>query len=284
MKRKKKERTLTFCETDLATERSCAKEKKEGVFYKESEWGGIRFSALRVSEEAATAEMKAGRSLSLSYSAPFLWGSEERKEAIRALIIALRIFFPKLPSRLLVAGLGNRRLTADSLGPLTAERISVSAALPASLFAKMGESPATRVAVCIPDVFPKTGIESVRTVAAAARLHRADAILTVDALAAREKERLLRVTEITDTGTVPGGGVKTGTLSLSQKTVGIPVISIGVPTVVRADAEYFLVSRDLEEEIAITASWLAEGIDLYFGGGIPHEDAPLDGFFSELET
>ena len=266
-----------FRETDLALERKRVPEGK-GIFYKEAVWKEICFTALKVTESAAHRNYPVGRTLSLTLPDHLLWSTEEKAQVRDALRFALQLFLPVPPARLLVAGLGNRRLTADSLGPMTADLIEVTAALPETLSALWDLSPRVRVAVSIPDVFPKTGIESVRTVASAARLHHAEAIVTVDALAAREKERLFRVVEITDTGTVPGGGVKTGTASLSQKQLGIPVISIGIPTVVRVGAEHFLVSRGMEEEAQLLSSLLAESINL-LAAGVPTEENPIAAIF-----
>ena len=267
-------------ETDLALERRRAPHER-GVLYREAVWEDIRFTALTVTEEARESGLPVGKTLSVSLSPSLLWEAGEKKQVLDALRLALQIFFPTLPERLLVAGLGNRRLTADSLGPVTADLVEVTAALPEAVSALFGLSPTTRVAVVLPDVFPKTGIESVRTVASAAKLHRADAVLTLDALAAKEKERLFRVIEITDTGTVPGGGVKQGSLSLTQKELGIPVVAIGIPTVVRMGEEHFLVSRHMEEELHTLAPLLAEAINLHFGGVSPLENQKITSLFGK---
>ena len=267
-----------FRDTDLALERKRAPNEK-GVLYKETTMGDIRFSALTVTENAKGDALPVGKTLSVSLPAFFFSNGEERKQFLDAIRLALQVFFPILPARLLVAGLGNRRLTADALGPMTAERIDASAALPRALGEQFKIPSFTRIAVSIPDVFPRTGIESVYTVRAAARLHKADAVLTVDALAAREKERLLRVIEITDTGSVPGGGVKRGTLALSKKTLGVPVVAIGVPTVVRMGEEYFLVSRGMEDELHVISGCLAEAINLHFGGESPIEGDLISSLF-----
>lgn len=284
VKKRKNDAPPAFRETDLALERNQHPSRKNGIFYKEAVHGNIRFTALSVSEEAKTAEDRAGRTLSISVPSPFLWSEEERDAVRDALRLALEFFFPTPPERLLVTGLGNRRLTADSLGPLTAERIEVSAALPEALFEQFGLAPSTRVAVCVPDVFSKTGIESVRSIEAAVRLFKADAVLAFDALAAKEKERLLRVIEITDTGTLPGGGVKRGGLFLSKESLGVPVIAVGVPTVVRTDGEHFLVSRDMEEHLDELCAVLADATNLTFGDTNRLEDTTVAALFEEVSA
>lgn len=283
--RKQKKNTRGFLrETDLALERARVSPKEKGVFYKETEMGGVHFSALLVEQSAASNTRRAGKTLSLSFSQPFLWDEGERHAVGHAFTLALSEFFPKTPARLLVTGLGNRRLTADSLGPLTVESVEVSAVLSEALIAQFEIPSNTRVAVYVPDVFSKTGIESVRLIEAAARLCNADALLAFDALAAKDQERLFRVIEITDTGTVPGGGVKSGTLSLSKQALGIPVIAVGVPTVVRADEEHFIVSRDMEECVQTLAALLAEGVNVFFGEGARSHDTTVEELFKEIRA
>ena len=258
--------------SDLALERRRRDPKEEGVFYKETVLWGIRFTALTVTGEC---DLPKGKTLSISLPDGLAWSESERKHLLNALRQALRVFFPTPCARLLVAGLGNRRLTADALGPKVAELVEVSALLPEAVLPRGF----TRVAVCIPDVLSQTGIESVSTVAAAAKIHRADALLTVDALAARDRERLFRVIEITDTGTVPGGGVKRGKLSLSREKLGIPVVSIGVPTVVRVGEEHFLVVRGMEEELDTLSPLIAAAIDLHFSGSPLREEKAISSLF-----
>lgn len=278
MKSRQKHTKYAFRDTDLALERKRVRAKDGGILYKEGVRDGVRLSALTVKEGAKEDGHPAGKTLSLSFSSPYLWDEGERRAVRDAFALGLKYFFPTLPSRLLVTGLGNRRLTADSLGPVTAEGVEVSAVLPEELLAKFEIPITTRVAVYVPDVFSKTGMESARLIEGAARLFQADAVLAFDALAARERERLFRVVEITDTGTVPGGGVKQGALSLSRESLGIPVIAVGVPTVVRVDEEHFLVIRDMEECVREIASLLSETVNLVFEGG----DAPSDSAVADL--
>ncbi len=271
-------------ESDLAYERHRADPKKEGVFYKEARVGDILFSALTVSEagEAAVGKPK-GRYLSLHFS-PSSFLTDEQKESIQlAFCAALRYFFEVPPKRLLVAGLGNRRLTADSLGPLTADKIEVSATIPPSLSEELGFSLPTRVGVSVPDVFAKTGIESVRSIEAAAALFEADALLVFDALAATEPRRLLSAIEICDSGTVPGGGVKNSRLALSEAMLGIPVVSVGVPCVVRTKGDFFLVPRSLEEGVHALSEILAGASNLAFSPFPPAYPFALKNLFSEEE-
>ena len=269
----------SLSESDLALDRHRTAPDKKGVFYREARMGGVLFSALTVGQEAVHLHKPCGRYLSLCFSPPSLWSEEEREEVTLALRLALDAFLGS-PGRVLVAGLGNRRLTADSLGPRAADGVSATASLPSALLAKFGAAARTEVAVSVPDVFAKTGIESVRTVEAACALSSAEALLALDALATSEKERLLCTVEITDTGTVPGGGVKRGKDALTRERLGIPAVSLGVPTVMRAGEEHFLVPRDLEDGIDALAKTISRAIDLTFGEAPPSVDFCVESLFS----
>lgn len=273
------ENKIPLRDTDLAAERKRAPREK-GVRYKEGMLGDIRLTALTVTEDAEDARLPVGRTLSLALSPALLWTEEEREAVICALRLGLQFFFSPLPERLLVVGLGNRRLMLDCLGPLTAERVEASAALPALLKKCLTAKESTSIAVFQPDVFSKTGIESGQAVKAAVGVHSADAVLAIDALAARDPSRIFRVIEITDTGTVPGSGVGNGTLALTEKVLGVPVISIGVPVVARAGGDCFTVLRSTEDEQEVVAALLSAAINLHFGGVPPLSDGTVFSLFS----
>jgi spore protease len=270
-------------DSDLAHERSRADIEGESAIYRERELADIRIAALRLTEEGGRRIQKpAGRYLSLSFPPPALWSAETEKRISDALAAALLCLLPHRPSRVLIAGIGNRRLTPDAFGPLTADKVRASAALPEEI-ERLGLCLPSRTAVFVPDVFAHTGIDSVKSISAAARLSEAGAVIAVDALAAAERERLLTVLEITDTGTVPGGGVKRGGSALSQSTLGIPVLSIGLPAVIRADGSHLLIPRDLEQGVAAIADATAAGINAAFDGSAAPLPFSLASLFSEEE-
>lgn len=276
---KKKTPAVPLPDSDLAKERiDPAQMRTEGLL-REGRFGDMRLCALTITQEASQRLGRpAGRYISLDFS-PYLLFAEETAEALcRALSAVLVFFLSPLPSRVLIAGLGNRRLTADAYGALTAEGITATAALPKEAGA-LGLLPPVRTAVYVPDVMARTGIDSVQSVCAAARLAEADALIAIDALATATRENLLSVLEITDTGTVPGGGVKQGKEALSRAALGIPVIAIGLPTVVRADAAHFIVPRDLETGVAELAGITARAIELALSGNAPPPPFSLEELF-----
>lgn len=125
--------------------------------------------------------------------------------------------------RVLAAGIGNREITPDSLGPRCMTKLTPSPDTSPALF------------VCTPDIPSSTGMDTAGVVKAMADLVRADCIITVDALAAASEESLGTVIQITDEGTSPGSGTAHSTSGvICRGTMGIPVISVGVPTVIES--------------------------------------------------
>ena len=135
-------------------------------------------------------------------------------------------------SNFLVAGLGNRGITPDAIGPETVDHVLVTRHLKEKLpedFAAF--RPVS--AVCS-GVLGTTGIESSDLIRAVTEKIRPDVVFAVDALASRSTDRLCRTVQLADTGIVPGSGVGNARQALNWETLGIPVIAIGVHTVVDA--------------------------------------------------
>jgi len=125
-------------------------------------------------------------------------------------------------SSFLVAGLGNRDITADSLGPNVAELIDID--MDANV----------KPYVVIPGVMAKSGMESALIVKGVSDQVKPDVIIAIDSLAARNIKRLNRVIQIANTGINPGSGVDNHRYGINEETMGVPVIAIGVPMVVNA--------------------------------------------------
>lgn len=141
----------------------------------------------------------------------------------------------KEPLSVLVAGLGNREVTPDALGPRVVDNIMITRHV-LKEFGKyaFGEEEVNAVSGIVPGVMAQTGMESQEIVRGAVEETRPDVMIAIDALAARSTRRLGRTIQITDTGINPGSGVGNHRHGLSEETIGIPVIAIGVPTVVDA--------------------------------------------------
>ena len=130
---------------------------------------------------------------------------------------------PSSAHSFLIVGLGNANMTADALGPLTIEKMAQSGM-------------ASYTSMIVPGVFAQTGMESCEIIQGIVQQTSPDCIITIDALAARSAFRLGTTVQLTDTGILPGSGVGNARKGITKENMKIPVIAIGIPTVVSAAA------------------------------------------------
>ena len=142
----------------------------------------------------------------------------------------------------LVAGLGNRAVTADNVGPAVVENLLITRHLEGSLPADF--PPLAPVCAVAPGVLAATGVESAEVVRGVAARVRPACVIVVDALVARRLERVCRTVQLSDTGLVPGSGVGNHRAALNEDTLHVPVLAVGVPTVIEAAT----LAADLLEE------------------------------------
>lgn len=135
----------------------------------------------------------------------------------------------------LVVGLGNREVTPDALGPYVADHLAVNRHI-VKEYGKyaMGMEQADMISAIVPGVMGQTGMESSEIVRGIVAETHPDIVIAVDALAARNSRRLNRTVQIADTGIHPGSGVGNHRIGMTKEALGVPVIGIGVPTVVDA--------------------------------------------------
>lgn len=136
--------------------------------------------------------------------------------------------FPK--DNVLVAGLGNRSITPDALGPKVSEKILATRHLSPYLKEQTGLTSLKSVSVIQPGVLGQTGIETLEIIKGVIASSDARGLIVIDAFAAAEPERLGTTIQLCDSGISPGSGVGNDRKEISEKTVGIPVIAVGVPT------------------------------------------------------
>jgi len=135
----------------------------------------------------------------------------------------------------LVVGLGNRDVTADALGPRVVDNLFITRhVVRAYGKAAYNCTKMNLVSSIEPGVMAKTGMETAEIVQGVVEETKPDVLIVIDALAARSTKRLNRTIQITNTGIQPGSGVGNHRNALTEETLGIPVIAIGVPTVVDA--------------------------------------------------
>ena len=164
---------------------------------------------------------------------PFAKHAQFIDNSLSVLTDEIRRVIPQ-DGNVLVAGLGNMRITPDALGPKCASMIFATRHITGELLKATGLSDLRSVTAFSTGVLGETGAESSEMIRGIIHTVKPDFVITVDALAARNVERLGTTVQMCDTGIVPGSGVGNARQEISQKTVGVPVVSIGVPTVVDA--------------------------------------------------
>jgi len=242
---------MTF-HTDLALERTrrLGQRPPAGVSAREERCGRASVTLVTVeNDEGARALEKPPGHYYTVEGRPFDRSVDDSDDQVRA---AAQVLGRLLPPRglVLVVGLGNRRVTPDALGPLTADRVIATRHLGDELRAAGRMRP---TAVLAPGVLPQTGLEAAELAHWAARRLKPAAVVAVDALAAAEPCRLGRTIQISDTGIAPGSGVRGRRCALDSAGLGVPVVSMGVPTVIEADtfvSEYLRLVGVQEEMIA----------------------------------
>ena len=132
----------------------------------------------------------------------------------------------------LVAGLGNRAMTPDVLGPMTLEHMLATRHLVSALPETFGGL--RPVSLLETGVLGTTGLESSELIRAVVRRLRPKAVVAIDALASRRLDRVCRTLQLSDTGIAPGSGVGNSRPELSRSSLGVPVVAVGIPTVVDA--------------------------------------------------
>lgn len=203
----------------------------------------------------------------------------------------LKSMFDTTPKSLLVVGLGNPKITADSLGPNVVNKLDITRHI--LQFAPEEIDPnTTSVCAISPGVLGTTGMESSEIIKGIVEKVKPDAVIAVDALAARRVERINTTVQISNSGIHPGSGVGNRRKGLTKDELGVPVIAIGIPTVVDAttitndiierllqdnissedktkliteltkDNNYVVTPKDIDDVIVNLSDIIAEGINI----------------------
>lgn len=181
----------------------------------------------------------------------------------------------RYPRSILAVGLGNRHITPDALGPLTVDRIPITRQLPDMPLKISGLSPG---------VIGQTGIDCGELIGGWVESDHPDLIVAIDALAAKSTDRLAATVQISDCGIVPGSGVGNHRGEISERLLGVPVLTLGVPTVVDSrtlvldalessaieaddrlleilrDRQFFATLPDCDRRVEALADLLADGL------------------------
>lgn len=200
-----------------------------------------------------------------------------------AVAVQLNELLPSLPSQapVLMIGLGNRAVTPDAVGPLCCQNVLATRHLIGAEPVLEGFRP---VSVLSPGVLGTTGVETGEIVMGLMDRIRPALVIAVDALAARRMGRLMKTIQLTNTGIVPGSGVGNARTALTEETLGVPVVSIGVPTVIDTatiahdiaqqtgsgcealddlNTPAIVTTRDVDRQVADAARVIGYGINLF---------------------
>ena len=135
----------------------------------------------------------------------------------------------------IVVGLGNRDVTADALGPNVVDNLTITRHMVKEYGrAAYNQKKVHMISALVPGVMAKTGMETQEIIKGVVEMTKPDVVMVIDALAARSTRRLNRTIQISNAGIHPGSGVGNHRNALTEETLGVPVIAIGVPTVVDA--------------------------------------------------
>ena len=219
--------------TDLAIEaREIAGESVSGVDFEEYSRGGMKLSRLTIKNTQAKQALGKDIGTYITVELPSLTDNfQETDERIKIIGEEIRRLLP-VNGLLLVAGLGNMEITPDSLGPKTGARVLATRHISGEIARSTGLDSLRPVAVVQTGVTGQTGIETGEYLQSIVKAIKPNAVIAIDALASRRLERLGCTLQISDTGISPGAGVGNHRTKICEETLGVPVISIGVPTVV----------------------------------------------------
>ena len=159
----------------------------------------------------------------------------------------------------MIAGLGNITITADAIGPKALKHVIVTRHIKSAspdLFENLG---LFDIAALSPGVLSQTGVETTEIIKSLVDKISPSLVIAIDSLASKNLERLATTVQLSDTGIAPGSGMGNRRISLNKETVGVPVISIGVPTVVDAGSLAYNVIEKISKKHNVSAD-----IESYF--------------------
>lgn len=223
--------------TDLAVERReiCENRNSENVTVEKVSKGNVKITRIEIQNAAGAEELGKPKGKYITAELPeFAHDSEILDERLDVMTELIQELLPTPCGNVLVAGLGNENITPDALGPKTARGIFATRHISKRLAEDLGFPNLREVSSVTFGVLGQTGLETAESIRGIVNTVYPSAVITVDALAARSLSRLGNTIQLTDTGITPGSGVGNHRARIDRETLGVPVIAIGVPTVVDA--------------------------------------------------
>ncbi len=240
---------FTLFRTDLALEchELLPKEKISGIETKFFRKSSAAVTKIRVTNKHGAERIGKPEGTYITVEIPPLSKYCDSESELTEIIGSqLRLLLPE-SGTVLVAGLGNESITPDALGPVSCSMILATRHISGEFAEITGLGTLRPTAVFVPGVLGQTGVETAEIIRSLVESVKPCAVIVIDALAARRLSRLGRTVQMSDTGIIPGSGVGNRRSAVNRETLGVPVISVGVPTVVDA----FTLANELSDtEIA----------------------------------
>ncbi len=235
-------READYARTDLACEWGRMGEcEREGTRYTEGRWAYGTLRSLRICNERAAERIGRPRGEYVTIECGAIWQLDHEQLDALVEVVAralLRLLHDEMQARadgktdVLVVGLGNMEITADAIGPRAVRELLVTRHLrdqTPDIFRRMG---CCGVSALSPGVLGQTGMEVAEVVLGAVQHCHPHALIVIDALAARSCDRLATTVQLSNTGIIPGAGIGNDRCEINRVTMGVPVIALGIPTVV----------------------------------------------------
>lgn len=243
--------------TDLALEaRNLGDKNIDGISEEVYTEDNLKITKITINNENAASKIGKPQGEYITIEFPDL--SENVKDSTQRTKLISKYIENLIPSQglILVVGLGNSNITPDALGPKVAKSILATRHITGEIAKTTGLDNLRAVAVMAPGVLGQTGIETSELILSLVKKIKPTAVIVIDALASKDSKHLGSTIQISNSGISPGSGVGNSRPAISKDTIGVPVISIGVPTVVDASTLAFdIVSRtnsnynDIEQSI-----------------------------------
>ena len=247
--------------TDLAVEN---KERFQGdnveisgvkIYERMDDKYGVKLTKVEIisSEGANIMGKPMGKYVTIESDDISIWDSDRVKRKQLGKVIA-RELYGLLPIKkkeeikdlsVLVVGLGNKDITPDSLGPYVVANLEVTRHI---FMLKNNHSKSKGISAMLPGVMAQSGMESAEMIAGIVNQIKPDVVICIDALAAGTTKRLANTVQLADTGINPGAGIGNHRKGINKKELGVPVIAIGIPTVIHAAT---IVSDTMDELIRV---------------------------------
>lgn len=258
--------------------------KLDGVRARDERINGLCVGSVEILDNTGAAALgkPCGKYYTLELDAALGRGSPDFSAAAGVVSVLIsRCFSSERPRSFLIAALGNPNITPDALGCLTAENVIVTRHLKSTLPEQFAAFNST--ALCRTGVLGTTGIESTSQIKNLCRELKPDCVIAVDALACSDISRLCRTVQISSSGIAPGSGVGNNREAMSKESLGVPVIAVGMPTVIDAGSltdedgacNLFVTPRDIDTAVRAAAKLIGYGIDLAAHDGLTVTDIDM---------